>query len=234
MHVYTCSYLQYSSVQVSQNLYVCPENKYKSFWENNEYTPINPIVNNVRHMHARWRVTGPDADEKGLPRGFLGDYKSREDPEDEDEDRPYRPEVHPNEIMEIIVRYTQPGDLICDSTAGCLVTAQAAVRLGRYCIVVDKSDSDHMRDNSWKRLEQCYEFYRDDGILTPVGSVPLEPQWWELEGKTFMHRIQWYIEQNKLKELRRKTQEEKRKEREMINKKWVTYMHTLALPCSCV
>ena len=133
----------------------------------------------------------------------------------------FRYEQHPNELLEIIHRYAPPSSVVCDTTAGCLVTAYACLRLGHPCIVGEAQVEGDMLDNSWERLQQAYRFLKDDGLLPQAGEPPLPPQFWELEGETWCHRVQYYQKQEGLRAQRADVTAKAREKRESLLRQMV-------------
>jgi hypothetical protein len=98
------------------------------------------------------------------------------------------------QLQDLIARYTNVGDVVCDSMAGTLTTGMAALRMNRPCILVERQKGDLLQ-KAKLRLQQCYRFLKDTGLLPVVGMDPAEPQAWELDGETWMHEAQHWIVQ---------------------------------------
>ena len=169
---------------------------YTTWVIDNQFNPDVLTISGVKPMPKRFCVTG------------IGPGIDSEDKEVGQ----FRYEVHPNEMLEIIHRYCPPGGLVCDSTAGCLVTAYACLRLGAYCIVGDSQTNGNMLDNSWERLCQAYEFLRDEGLLPTWGSLAPGPTWWEKMGITWMQVAQRLQQQAAIRDKRRLDKEEREAE----------------------
>lgn len=186
------------------------QNDYKSFWGGNSHTSQSLTVTNTKPMPARFQIHGKvgpgvlELEEDGAIR--------------------FRFEQHPNDLLEIVHRYAEPGTIVCDTTAGCLVTAYACLRLGHPCIVGEAQVDGDMLDNSWERLCQAYEFLRDDGLLPKAGVAVEPPQYWELEGETWMHRVQFYQKQAGLRKQRAKQTAEAKAERDALQAALVTIL----------
>ena len=163
-------------------MYCVKEKDYTTWWEGNGFRADVLSIEGTKPMPKRFCVTGTGPS--------VRESDEKDELEDGEQQNRFRHEVHPNEMLEIIHRYCPPGGMVCDSTAGCLATAYACLRLGVYCIVGEKQTEGNMLHNSWERLCQAYEFLRDEGLLPIVGAPIIEPQWWEKEGKTWMHEAQ--------------------------------------------
>lgn len=178
---------------------------YMSWWDGNTYRPTGFLVGGIKPMPKRFALTG----KKG-PNIVDGDGYSKEaDDEEQDGYHRFRYEVHPNEMAEIIARYSPPNSVVCDTTAGCLGTAMACLRLSRFCIVGEQQTEGDMLDNAWERLRQCYAFLKADGLLPEFGRPLAKPTWWERQGQTWLHRAQYWQLQADKKDKRRIEKQER-------------------------
>ena len=184
-----CSYLHFTSSEKDGQAWRVKPKNYTSFWANNTHRVDSLTISGTKPMPVRFQVHGKEGPGVAV----------REHGEGNDVLTRYRFEQHPNEMLDIITRYAPPSSIVCDTTAGGLVTAYASLRLGHPCIVVDAQVEGDMLDNAWERLEQAYQFLKEDGLLPEAGAPPREPQFWELEGKTWMHRVQYYQKQRGLR-----------------------------------
>ena len=175
-------YIHFTTTTKPDSVYCVKEKDYTTWWEGNGFRADVLSIEGTKPMPKRFCVTGTGPSVK--------ESDEKDELEDGEQQARFRHEVHPNEMLEIIHRYRPPGGLVCDSTAGCLVTAYACLRLGVYCIVGERQTEGNMLDNSWERLCQAYEFLRDAGLLPVVGVPVAGPQWWEKEGRTWMHEAQ--------------------------------------------
>ncbi len=66
-----------------------------------------------------------------------------------------------------------------------------------------------MLDNSWERLKQCYAFLKAEGLLPELGRPIAKPTWWEKQGQTWMHRAQYWQEQEERANKRRISKQER-------------------------
>jgi DNA modification methylase len=99
-----------------------------NFHEDNKHDASRNVLIGTGTMPLRWYLSGEGAE---LAWGGTVDDKKR---------LVYRPEQHPCEVMHFIANYCKYEGVVLDSTAGTLKTAEAALRLGRKCIVIEKVD----------------------------------------------------------------------------------------------
>ena len=96
-----------------------------NFHDDNKHDASRNVLVGTYSMPLRWYLSGEGAE---LPWGGGSS----------DERLVYRPEQHPGEVMHFIANYCPAEGVVLDSTAGTLKTAEAALRLARRCIVIEK------------------------------------------------------------------------------------------------
>ena len=171
----------------SVNAYKVDAKDYYTWWVGNEHNSNHNYVTNVKPFPVRFRLTGED----GVLFGDDNGDKSQKDNADEKKQNQYRYEVHPNEFAELVCRYTKEGQIVVDSSAGCLSMAITCLRTGRYCICIDKQ-AGSMIPNALERLKMAYMWYKDNGYLLHdfKQGRSMRPTNWELLGLTVFHKIQ--------------------------------------------
>ncbi len=94
-----------------------------NFHDDNKHDATRNVLIGTSAMPLRWYLSG-----KGAQLAWGGS----------EERLVYRPEQHPSEVMHFVANYCHPDGVVLDCTAGSLKTAEAALRLGRKCIVIEQ------------------------------------------------------------------------------------------------
>ena len=149
------------------------------WFEGNLATPDHNAMTGVKPFPACYRLRGNDA--KCFEKAVAMKIKQGEP----NEGPAYRPEVHPNEIMQLVSQFTRPGELFVDSTAGTASAAVAAIRLGRRVICVEKDKDTDLFKRVGQRIRLMAKFYKEEGLWCKPGYTPKPPTAWELAGDTW-------------------------------------------------
>jgi hypothetical protein len=178
--------------------------------EGNEFSTKGTHFSNVPKVPNRFKLTGPNAEayQSGRRNRDNDDELEEEEAKKAEGKKPerntFRPEVNPAETALLVLRYSQLGETMVDSTSGTGNAAIAALRLGRCVDLAVRLNSPHVSDRrcamferdtthesemfkcATQRLAQAYLFLLDHGLLPTTGVEPAPVTSWEYKGKLWL------------------------------------------------
>jgi len=98
--------------------------------------------------------------------------------------KPFRNEIHPQQLLHLGHKYCPRGGVIMDDMAGSMPLAYVGLRLGLPIIMMER-DTTGLYEAAVNRMEVAMRFLKTEGLLCAVGQVPCDPEFFELAGTTW-------------------------------------------------